>query len=162
MRGIWNSMCPSVWKHVATGSGECRFVCPLKCFIATEVVTWSLVGHFPVYLGEGKHSVTTSCVFLYIQQEKRWCKKEKKSEIPFPLISLLFNLSRQQPNDGWTCVSPCVLLFLLSSAVDCWSGLFLLRLPLVGSILDVKSSVCFPAQCQQGAFGGLLLHLCTL
>ena len=29
----------------------------------------------------------------------------------------------------------------------------------MGSILDVKSSICFPAQCPQGAFGGVIIAL---
>lgn len=57
----------------------------------------------------------------------------------------------------------CVPLFLFfPSSLTCARRLFLLRLPLVCSILDVKSSICFPARCPQGAFSGLLLRLCTL
>lgn len=53
----------------------------------------------------------------------------------------------------------CAIVPLLS--ILCASRLFWLWLPLVGSILDVKSSIYFPAQCPQGAFDWLLLLWCT-
>lgn len=116
------------------------------------------------YLGlNDKHSVATSCVFVYIQQVKEsLC--ESACGISFCLNSLLFHLPnyRLLLAHNIHMYALCVPLFLFSSPVICASRLFLLRSPLVGSILDVKSSICFPAQCPQGAFSGLLLHLCTL
>lgn len=53
----------------------------------------------------------------------------------------------------------CVSLFLFSPSVICASRLFLLPSPLAGSILDVKSSICCPARCPQGAFSRVITAL---